>query len=88
MNTHMMTKRLQVLLEDEELAMIKRAARRRRQTVAEWVRSALRAAHEAEADTSPVDKLRILQRATAHAFPTGSMEEMLADIERSYGNAP
>ena len=41
-----MTQRLQVLLEDDEFAEIRRVAERQRMTVAEWVRQALRAARQ------------------------------------------
>ena len=41
-----MTKRLQVLLDDEEFAEIQDLARRRHQTTAAWVREALRAARD------------------------------------------
>ena len=83
-----MTTRLQVLLEDEELADIRRAARRRRQSVAEWVRVALREARSAEAGRPASSKLRALRASTAHAFPTGSIDEMLAEIERGYRGIP
>ncbi len=33
------------------------------------------------------DKLRALRASTAHAFPTGPIEEMLAEIERGYGSS-
>ena len=79
-----MTKRLQVLLEDEELADIKRAAHRRRQSVAEWVRTALRQAQERDAGRSPAAKLEALREAGSHEFPTGSIDEMLEEIERGY----
>lgn len=81
-----MTKRLQVLLGDDELVEIQQAARHRRQSVAEWVRAALRAARAADAGRHAADKLSALRASTAHAFPTGSIEEMLGDIERGYGD--
>jgi len=51
-----MTKRLQALLDDEELAEIQATARRYRQTTAAWVREALRAARRAP---EPADIERI-----------------------------
>jgi hypothetical protein len=81
-----MTKRLQVLLPETELRDIQRLARRRHLTTAEWVRQVLRAAHRAEAGTSPMDKLALIRRASAQAFPTGDVDAMLADIERGYTN--
>lgn len=83
-----MTKRLQVLVEEDELAAIKKAARRQRQSVAEWARAALRAAREADAGRPASEKLRALHAGTVHAFPTGSIEEMLADIDRGYNGPP
>ena len=44
-----MTKRLQVLLDDEELREIQELARRRHQTTAAWVRDALRVARDTPA---------------------------------------
>lgn len=78
-----MTKRLQVLLADDELEEIQRAARQRHITVAAWVRSALRAAqHDAPATTAR--KLAALRRATHHEFPTAEIGTMLAEIESGY----
>ena len=81
-----MTKRLQVLLDDEDLADLKRAARRRRQSVAEWVRAALRAARDADAARPADAKLRTIREAADHDYPTGSIDEMLDQIKRGYGN--
>lgn len=79
-----MTKRLQVLLEDDELADIQALAKRRRQTTAAFVREALRSAREAADHPSPEVKLRAIREASAHAFPVGDIDEMLAEIERGY----
>jgi hypothetical protein len=79
-----MTKRLQVLLDDEELAAFQRLARRRRMTTAGWVRHALRAAQEAEAGADVGQKLAAVRRATSFAFPTADIETMLDDIEQGY----
>jgi hypothetical protein len=79
-----MTKRLQVLVPDAELRDIQRLARRRHLTTAEWVRQALRAAHKAEVGASAVDKLAAIRQASAHAFPIGEIDSVLADIERGY----
>lgn len=82
-----MTKRLQVLMEEDELADIRRAARRRRVSVAEWVRTALRRAKAADAVRPPAEKLRAVRTGTRYAFPTGSIEEMLDEIERGYAES-
>ncbi len=80
-----MTKRLQVLLDDDELAEIQELARRRHQTTAAWVREALRRAREAPAYPEAGRKLRAVREAAALAYPAGEIEEMLDEIGRGYG---
>jgi hypothetical protein len=80
-----MTKRLQVLLDERELRDLKRAAKARRLTVAEWVRQALRAARQREPLGDAADKLDAIRRASRHAFPTGDIDQMSAEIARGYG---
>ncbi|MGH2357619.1 MAG: ribbon-helix-helix protein, CopG family [Candidatus Limnocylindria bacterium] len=75
---------MQVLLDDDELGEIRRAARRRRVSVAEWVRQALRAARAAEGGKDPLRKLEAVREAVRHSFPTGEIDQMLAEIERGY----
>jgi hypothetical protein len=79
-----MTKRLQVLLDDEELAEFQRLARRRRMTMAEWVRRSLRAAREADAGADVGQKLGAVRRAAAFSFPTADIGPMLDEIEQGY----
>ncbi len=79
-----MSKRLQVLLEESELKEIRRAARRRRLTVADWVRQALRAAKAAEAGRDAASKLEAIRAAARFSFPTGDIDTMLEEIERGY----
>jgi glucose-6-phosphate-specific signal transduction histidine kinase len=83
-----MTKRLQVLFEDDELNDIQRLARRRRMTTAEWVRRSLRAAREAEAGADVGQKLAAIRTAAAFEFPTGDIGQMLDEIERGYQPRP
>jgi hypothetical protein len=79
-----MSKRLQVLLEEDELLEIKAAAEQNRMTVAEWVRQALRAARRSEPTMDTARKLEAVRAAVAHAYPTADIETMLAEIERGY----
>lgn len=79
-----MTKRLQVLFDDAEMREIQRAARRNRVTVAEWVRQAIRRARNEESRPASTEKLAALNRAMRHDFPTGEIDQLLADIERGY----
>jgi ubiquinone biosynthesis protein UbiJ len=77
-----MTQRLQVLLDDSEFDEIREIARRHRMTVAEWVRQALRAARREEPIYGLEQKLAVLREASQYAFPSGEIEDILADIER------
>ncbi len=79
-----MTKRLQVLLEDDELAEIQELARRRRQTTAAWVRDALRKAREDTVYPDAVRKIRAVREASGHAYPVADLGPMLDEIERGY----
>ena len=79
-----MTKRLQVLLDDDELAAIQRVARHKRVSVAGWVREALRSARDRESTGDPREKLAALREAGRHSFPTADIDAMLGEIERGY----
>jgi hypothetical protein len=80
-----MSKRLQVLLEESDLEEIRRLAERRKLTVAEWVREALRAARRERPARDASRKLVAIREAAKLAFPTSDVRTMLAEIERGYG---
>jgi hypothetical protein len=71
-------------LDEQELKEIQRSARARRQTVAEWVREALRSARRREPSAAPERKLAAVRAAARHRFPTAEVEVMLEQIERGY----
>ena len=77
-----MSRHLYVLLDEEEYQAIRNAARRRRLTVAEWVRQALRKASEDHLETVEA-KLRAVADASRHEFPTADIDVMLREIEDS-----
>jgi len=79
-----MSQRLQVLLDEEEFAEVRRVARRHKVTVAEWVRQALRQARRDEPATDPRRKLTAVREAVRGAYPTADIEQMLAETERGY----
>jgi len=79
-----MSKRLQVILEDEEHREIQRAAQIKHMTVAEWVRQVLRAARQAESTGDAGRKIQAIQTAARRSFPSGDIDEMLAEIEAGY----
>jgi hypothetical protein len=79
-----MVKRLQVLLDDDELEEIQRTARRKRITTAAWVRRALRESLDREPRPDVREKLAVIRRAVQHSFPSGDIEQMLEETERGY----
>jgi hypothetical protein len=79
-----MSKRLQVLLPDAEMAEIQRMARREHITVGEWARRVLREARSQRSGADPKAKLQVLREAVTHSFPTADIEQMLQEIERGY----
>ena len=79
-----MSKRLQVLLPDQEMAEIQRLARREKVTVGEWVRRALRDARMRRPVNEPEAKLKAVRRSVAYSLPKADLEEMLSEIERGY----
>jgi len=79
-----MSKRLQVLLDEDDLAEIQRLAKRRHQTTAAWVRDALRVARDMASKPDTARKLQAIEKAYQQSFPTGDIEQMLDEIERGY----
>ena len=79
-----MSKRLQVILDDGEIRAIRTIAKRHRMTVAEWVRQILRSARREEPTSDPRRKLEVVHSAIRHTFPSGYIQQMLAEIERGY----
>jgi Ribbon-helix-helix protein, copG family len=79
-----MSKRLQVLLPEEEMAELRRLAEREKLTVGEWVRRALRQARASRPGSDAETKLKSVRRAAQYSFPTADVEQMLAEIERGY----
>jgi hypothetical protein len=79
-----MSKRLQVILDDEELLEIQRIAEVKQMTVAEWVRQTLRAARKGESIGNPSHKLAAIRGAARNAFPTADIDKMLEQIDAGY----
>ncbi len=76
---------MQVLLDESELREIQRAARAQKMKVSVWVRQALRVAR-AQAPTGDASrKLDVVRAAVRHSYPTGDIEQMIAEIEHGYG---
>lgn len=81
-----MAKRLQVILQEPDYREIQRAARARRMSIAEWVRQALEFARRREPLGTVSKKLDVIQAAVQHDYPSGDIDNMLAEIEAGYGN--
>ena len=82
-----MSKRLQVLLDEDEYSSIREAAYSQGMTVSEWVRQALRRAKDDQPGTAE-SKLRAIADASRHSFPTADIETMLAEIEAGQQRLP
>lgn len=79
-----MSIRLQVLLDEDEMAALKAAAKRQHTTVSEYVRRTLREARRAEPSRETAKKLAIVREAAGHAYPTADPEVMEEEIARGY----
>lgn len=81
-----MTKRLQVLFEDDEYEAIQLTAKKERVTVAEWVRQALRNAQK-KRSLSLEEKMQAISVATQNQYPTAEIDQMLTEITNGYKSA-
>ena len=77
----LMSMRLQVVMDEEEAERYKRAAARRQLSLSEWVRRCLRRAEKSESSPEPAQKLAALKRARQHNHPTGTIGQILYEIE-------
>jgi hypothetical protein len=83
-----MSKRLQVLLPDDEFSEIRGLAKRERLTVAAWVRRALDDAKRRQATGDPARKIAVIRAAAKNEFPSGDIASMLGEIERGMTSGP
>lgn len=79
-----MSVRLQVVLDEAEMKAIREDARRQGVTVSEWVRRALKESRRQMASGEPSRKLAAVRAAAKHSFPSGSIQQMLSEIEQGY----
>ncbi len=71
-------------MDDQEYQLLERQARQARLTVGEWVRQQLRQSQREVSRRPAAEKLKAIAKASRHAFPSGPVEKMLAEIERGY----
>lgn len=77
-----MSKRLQIVVEDEELERLRKAAVREGLTLSEWARRVLERARRSQKGPTPAQKIAAIERALTCGHPTADVEEMLAQIEK------
>lgn len=82
-----MSKRLQVILDVREYRSFQQLAREMGLSLGEWVRQALRRTAGAVSRKRPQAKLKAITQARRHRFPTGDIDDILADIERGRAGA-
>lgn len=75
-----------MLLDEDELRDLQKVAAAHGTTLSEWVRNVLRSARAGEPRVGIDRKLDAVRAAAEHQFPTGDIDEMLAEIERGYGS--
>lgn len=81
-----MAKRLQVILNDPQYRDIKRIARSRQMSIAEWVRQALDLARRQEPVGGIGKKLEVIRAAAQHDYPVADIDVILEEIEKGYGS--
>jgi hypothetical protein len=79
-----MSKRLQVLLDEQELDAIRRLAAKEGMTVSEWVRGVLRRARQQRPSGDAARTLGAVRAAARNDAPTADIDQMLAEIEAGY----
>jgi len=79
-----MSTRLQVVLDESEMAEIRRYANAQQLTVAEWVRRSLRAARRRLPASDSGRKVAVVRAAVRYQFPPADIDLMLAETEAGY----
>jgi hypothetical protein len=82
-----MSKRLQVVMSDDEYRAVERVARRWEQPVAEVVRASLKRTVEDARERLPEERIAAVLRFARFEGPTGDIQSLLADIEAGRSQA-
>jgi len=77
-----MSKRLQIVLPDDEYRAVAEAAHRQGKPVARIVRESLRRTLAEETEMEPDQRIAAVLRFARFSGPTGDIDQILADIER------
>ncbi|GAC1524296.1 MAG: antitoxin [Chloroflexota bacterium] len=79
-----MSKRLQIVVDDDEVRRFERCAKVEGLTLSSWARQALRAAEREVSVGDPDSKLAAIRAAYQYAFPAPDLATMLEEIEHGY----
>jgi hypothetical protein len=82
-----MSKRLQVVLGDEEMTAFEESARSEGLTLSEWVRRSLHDAERRRSRGNADEKIAAIRQATQHRFPATDIETMIDEIEQGYSGS-
>jgi hypothetical protein len=79
-----MASRLQIRLADEEMAQIRKMAKRESTSLSEWLRQAIRRASRQKASIDTEVKLGAVRKAVTHSHSTADIDQMNREIEQGY----
>jgi Ribbon-helix-helix protein, copG family len=82
-----MSKRLQIVMPDDEYGAVERAARRRGKPLSQLVRESLRRTVSEEHEVDPETRIAAILRFARFSGPSADIDEILSDIERGRGLA-
>ena len=81
-----MSKRLQILLPDDEFKKLKKFCKVKRKSVAEIVRESIRNCMSTDTPEDPSAKISRLLRFAKFEGPTGDIEQILREIDEGRGD--
>ncbi len=77
-----MSKRLQIVMPDDEYGAVARAAKQRGKPVSQLVRESLRQAVAEDAAQDPDKRIAAVLRFARFSGPTGDIDQLIDEIER------
>jgi hypothetical protein len=80
-----MSKRLQIVMPDEEYRAVRRAARERGAPISRLVRDSLRRTLAEDQSRPPEERIAAVLRFARFDGPTGDIDQLLAEIEAGRG---
>jgi hypothetical protein len=79
-----MSKRLQVVVKEDDLQRYERSAQASGQTLSEWARQAMSSAERRTSSGDVEAKLAAIRKAATYRFPVPDIDTLLAEIETRY----